>query len=128
VSREFGREMQETVDAGIALGFAGGIGGTGSVCGAVAGAVMAIGLQLGRGQSMEEYLSRMAAAHSFRRRFEAEMKSIHCRDLTGLDLSSPEGRAAMMTSDTAQTVCLPAVGTAYRLAVELIRETGAGAA
>jgi C_GCAxxG_C_C family probable redox protein len=124
VSREFGLEVKNDVDSGVAFCFAGGIGGTGSVCGAVAGAVMAIGLKLGRGQTMDESLSRMATTREFRRRFEAEMKSVNCRDLTGADLTTPEGRAQLMTTDTATRVCLPAVGTGFRIAVELLNEIG----
>jgi hypothetical protein len=61
-------------------------------------------------------------AQEFRRRFEAEMKTINCRELTGIDLSTEEGLKQFMGSDVPQTVCFPAVGTAYRLAVDLLRE------
>jgi C_GCAxxG_C_C family probable redox protein len=107
----------------IAGGFAGGIGNTGAVCGAVVGAVMAIGLKQGRGETMEDMLRNLAVAQEFRRRFEAEMETISCRELTGLDLTSEEGLKQLMSSDTAQTVCFPSVGTAYRLVVDLLNET-----
>ena len=77
--------------AGSPVGFAGGIGNTGAVCGAVAGAVMAIGLKQGRADTMEEALRNLAVAREFRRRFEAEMEDITCRELTGMDLSTEEG-------------------------------------
>lgn len=117
-------ELGPKIDAvqGIAFGFAGGIGGTGSVCGAVAGAVMAIGLKLGRGHTMAEALSRMEVAREFRRRFEGEMEHTTCRELTGLDLTTPEGRQKLMGSDTSQRVCFRAVGVAYQLAVDLLKE------
>ena len=59
----------------------------------------------------------------FRRRFEAEKEIINCRELTEADLSTEEGLKQYMSSDTPQTVCFPAVATAYRLVVDLLKET-----
>lgn len=106
----------------IAFGFAGGIGQTGSVCGAVAGAVMAISLNVKRGESMQEGFLALEVVAKFRRRFEAEMGSIECRELTGADFSTKEGIEAYMQSDIPKKVCFPAVGLAYRLVKELHRE------
>ena len=120
-------ETENNVFRQIAFGFAGGIGITGAVCGAVAGAVMAIGLKLGRGDTMEESLRRFAVSREFRRRFEVEMGTINCGELTGVDLSgvdlTAEGIGQFMSSDKAQAVCFPAVGVAYRLVVDLLKET-----
>lgn len=71
---------------------------------------------------MEDALQRLAVMQEFRRRFEAEMKTINCRKLTGLDLSTEEGIKQLMNSDTPQTVCFPAVAAAYRIAMELLKE------
>ncbi len=108
---------------GIAFGFAGGLGNTGSVCGAVSGAAMAISLKSGRPASMEDALRVLGTVQEFRRRFEAEMETINCRELTGADLTTQEGLAKYMGSDTARSVCFQAVGTAYRLSVELLKDT-----
>ena len=113
----------EFISRGIASCFAGGIGNTGAVCGAVAGAVMAIGLKQGRADTMGEALRNLVVAQEFRRRFEAEMETINCRELTGADLSTEEGIEQFMSSDIPMTVCFPAVGVAYRLAVDLLKET-----
>ncbi len=121
--QEFEIETENDVIPRIAFGFAGGIGNTGAVCGAVVGAVMAIGLKQGRADTMEEMLGNLAVAREFRRRFEAEMETINCRELTGADLSTPEGIEQFMGSDIPQTVCFPAVGVAYRLVVDLLKET-----
>jgi len=83
---------------------------------------MAIGLKKGRTSSMEEMVRSFAVAAEFRRRFEAETETINCRELTGADLTTPGGLAAYMTSDTPMMVCFPAVATAYRIAVELLKE------
>jgi hypothetical protein len=53
----------------------------------------------------------------FRRRFEAEMETTTCCELTEAGLKQ------FMRSDTPQTVCFPAVGVVYRLVVDLLKET-----
>jgi len=116
-------EIESEIKPEIAYCFAGGIGNTGAVCGAIAGAVMAIGLKKGRADTMEEGLRTLALAQEFRRRFEDEMETISCRELTGADLSTEEGIEQYMSSDTPLTVCFPAVSLAYRLAVDLLKET-----
>jgi len=121
VSQEFG--MEKDIKPEIAYCFAGGIGNTGSVCGAVAGAVMAIGLIRGRSDEMEEMFRTLGVAQEFRRRFEAEMETIACRELTGIDLTTQEGIEQLMNSEVPMTVCFPAVALAYRLAVEVLQET-----
>ena len=121
--QEFQIEVENDTIPRIAFYFAGGIGNTGAICGAVVGAVMAIGLKLGKADTMEEALRSLAVAQEFRRRFEAEMKTINCRELTGADLTTEEGREQFMSSDIPQTVCFPAVGAAYRLVVDLLKET-----
>ena len=55
------------------------------------------------------------------------MGTIICRELTGVDLSeadlTPEGIEQFAATDTTQTVCFPAAGAAYRLVVDLLKET-----
>jgi hypothetical protein len=84
---------------------------------------MAIGLKQGQADTMEESLRKLAVVREFRRRFEAEMETISCRELTGADLTTEEGLEQFMSSDTPLTVCFPAVSAAYRLVVDLLRET-----
>ncbi len=121
VCREFG--IEKDVNPAIANLFAGGFGNTGSVCGAVVGAVMAIGLKKGRGETMEEGFANYALVQEFRRRFEDEMESINCRELTGLDLTTQEGLGQLMTSEEIMGVCFTSVGVAYKLAVDVLKET-----
>ena len=120
---EFGIEVDEKVIPKIAYLFAGGIGNTGAVCGAVAGAIMAIGLIKERGETMEEMFSTLGLAAEFRKRFEAEVETINCREPTGMDLTTPEGIEQFMSSDVPQAVCFPAVSAAHRLVVDLLKET-----
>ncbi len=72
---------------------------------------------------MEEGLRNLGVAREFRHHFEAEMETINCHELTGTDLTSEEGIEQFMNSGTPQTVCFPAVGVAYQLVVDLLKET-----
>ena len=123
VCQEFEMEIENDAIPRIASAFAGGIGNTGSVCGSVIGAVMAIGLKQRKAETMEEAISNLKVTQEFRRRFEDEMKTINCRELTGMDLTTEEGIKQFMSSDTPQTVCFPAVAAAYRLVVDLLKES-----
>jgi C_GCAxxG_C_C family probable redox protein len=106
----------------IASGFGGGIGGTGAVCGAVVGATMVIGLKRGRDDASEDRFGAWRVVQEFRRRFEAEIGHICCHELTGIDLSTDEGRQQFRSSDVPIRVCLRAGGTAYQLVLELLKE------
>jgi C_GCAxxG_C_C family probable redox protein len=123
VCEELGIQVDDKIVPRIGRLFAGGIGRTGSVCGAVAGGVMALGLLVEPGETMEEALRAMKVAEEFRRRFESEMGTIECRELTHLDLTTPEGMKAIMGPDMEQNVCLPAVAAAYRIVLDLLQET-----
>ena len=83
---------------------------------------MAIGLKLGRAETVEGMLQNLGVAREFRRRFEEEMGDIGCRELTGLDLTSEADMAELMNSDVSQKVCFPAVAAAYRLTLEVLKE------
>jgi C_GCAxxG_C_C family probable redox protein len=106
----------------IATAFGGGIGRTGAVCGAVIGGTMAIGLRHGREQASQPRDQAYALAQEFRRRFEDEMGSISCRELTGLDLTTAEGLQRFRSSDLRERVCRRARGVAFRAAMELLDE------
>jgi C_GCAxxG_C_C family probable redox protein len=123
VCQAFGIKVDSDVIPQIAFGFAGGLGNTGAVCGAVIGAVMAIGLRQGRADTTEGALRKLAVPREFRRRFEAEMGTINCRELTGTDLTTEDGLKQFMSSDIPLTVCFPAVSAAYRIVMDLLEET-----
>ena len=120
VSQEF--EIENEISPHMAMCFGGGIGLTGAVCGAVSGAVMAIGLINGPAANVQEFQRTMPLAQELRRRFEEKMKTMNCRELTGVDLTKPENFEQYMNSDTPQKVCAPAVDTAYRIAMEILNE------
>ena len=106
----------------VASAFGGGIGNTGSVCGSVIGAVMAISLKMGGAQDMEGWLKMAGVTHEFRRRFEAEMETIECHELTGMRMQTPEEIEAFMKSDAPMMVCFPAVSFAYETVLDLLKD------
>jgi C_GCAxxG_C_C family probable redox protein len=118
VSRQLG--IDNEIIPRIATPFGGGIGGRGEVCGAVIGSIMAIGLKFGREEPSQPNRHAYALAREFCQRFEEETGSLSCRELTGMDLSTPEGLQAYRRTDVPLRVCLPAAGAAFRLAMELI--------
>jgi C_GCAxxG_C_C family probable redox protein len=110
----------------IATPFAGGMARTGGVCGAVVGALMCIGIKHGRDEVGQPEDKAQGLSGEFLRRFRDEMGSIQCRELTGIDLSTPEGLRSFRSSDVPVKVCLPAAGLAYRLVLELLQEPSQG--
>jgi C_GCAxxG_C_C family probable redox protein len=122
VCRELKIDIDEAVIPRIASGFGGGMGNTGGTCGAIVGAVMAMGLTNEPGEEMADGLRFAARVAELRRKFEAEMGSSECREMTGLDLTTEEGVETLVTTDIPQRVCFPAVAAAYRLALEAVQK------
>jgi len=104
----------------IATAFAGGMGRSGEVCGAVVGAVMCIGVKYGRDEVGQPDDKAQQRGAEFLRAFRDEMGTINCRELTGFDLSTPEGLQAFRKSDVPMRVCLRAVGFAYDETLKLL--------
>ena len=121
VSQQLG--IQSELIPRIATAFGGGIGGRGEVCGAVIGSVMAIGLKYGREEPSQPRDKAYTLAREFCQRFQEETGSLSCRELTGMDISTPEGLKAFQASDVPLRVCLPAIGAAFRLVMELLERS-----
>lgn len=105
----------------LATGFGGGIGGSGATCGALVGAVMAVGLLHGRDSSDGDRQPTAAISREIHHGFEAEMGSTSCRELTGLNLTTPEGSQALRGAGVSQRVCRPAVDLAAQLALQQLQ-------
>jgi C_GCAxxG_C_C family probable redox protein len=118
VCRELG--VENALIPRIATAFGGGMGRSGEVCGAVTGALMAIGVKRGREEPEQSVTEINALARRFLQGFREQMGSIYCRDLTGKDLSTPEGLQQYRASDVPMRVCLPAVGFAYQTTLDLL--------
>lgn len=83
---------------------------------------MAIGIVRKQSSNIDEWLETAKIAAELRKRFENEMHTISCRELTGIDLTEVESRDILMNSDIPMKVCIPAVALAYRIVSELLEE------
>jgi C_GCAxxG_C_C family probable redox protein len=82
----------------LAKQFGGGIAGTGETCGAVTGAALALGLLDYQDAHSAGPAASRKALQDFTQEFAAEFGALRCRDLTGFDLSTPEGHDAFVKS------------------------------
>jgi C_GCAxxG_C_C family probable redox protein len=108
----------------VARYFGGGIAGMGEVCGAVSGAAMALGMR-----DMDLVVESPELRHrtteqlqELIRSFSDEFGCRRCRDLTGFDLSTPEGHDAFAASD-ARGRCADYVGWMCDRLAPLLAET-----
>lgn len=103
----------------IALGFGGGLGLQGHACGSLCGAVMAVAI--GMAQKVPEHGARMMptfeAAGRVCTAFAERAGATACRDLIGLDLTTPDGFAALVEREKAAK-CLGFVKEAVRCAAD----------
>lgn len=105
------------------LGTGFGVGmSRGGTCGAVSGAVMVLGLAGGGGgpDGGGAKVATYARARDFYARFIARHGSILCRELIGLDPSTPDGLAQAREEKRFQTICLPLVRDAVSLVQEVL--------
>jgi len=108
----------------IATGFAGGMGMRGNTCGTLAGAIMAAGLAAMRAEPnvVRRKERAIAAAARIEDRFSQRFGATDCRTLSGLDLTTREGMAALHAGVKAET-CQPLVEEGARILAEEIRKT-----
>lgn len=80
-----------------ALGLCGGVGFQGRVCGAITGAAMVISLAVAAKEKdyKKRKLQTATAVGRLCQAFEKETGSADCRKITGLDLTTPDGRKIM---------------------------------
>lgn len=100
--------------------FGGGIARSGENCGALSGLLMAYGLKHGSPEgSAEKKAEVYESSKKIMETFKAEHGSVKCKDLIGVDISTPEGRQAAAEKDTHNTVCVHLVRYCARLGAEL---------
>lgn len=109
----------ETVIPRVATGFGGGMGRNGDVCGALTGGIMGIGLAVGRNSAEESRDRCYEAVDRFYSAFATEFGTCKCRELTGLDLKTDEGRAAYQARIHSER-CAKIVSWAARVASQII--------
>jgi C_GCAxxG_C_C family probable redox protein len=99
LDRETGLRMAGTFGAGMAR--------TGGTCGAVTGALMVIGLKHAKTQPGDDDSRELtySLAQEFMDAFTERNKSLLCRELLGVDVSTAEGMAAVRQKDLFATIC-----------------------
>ena len=104
----------------IAAPFGGGIARMGQTCGAVSGAIMVLGLRYGK-QAAGDPQAKAALYErvgEFVSRFQGCHNSIICRELLGIDVSTPEGWKQAQDQKVHETLCPDFV----RVAAEILEE------
>jgi C_GCAxxG_C_C family probable redox protein len=88
-------EIDLTTLQKIGSNFGGGMG-EGEICGAVSAAFMILGLKYGTDQGVETAHKEIGEAlfKAYKDRFVEEYGSLHCKDLLGYNIKTPEGNLA----------------------------------
>ncbi len=112
--------VDESTALKIAAGFGGGMGGLGHTCGAVTGALMALGLRHGTDSSDGKAKQAVyAKVQQFAYRFQERCDTLTCRELLGVDISTPDGRDAARKAGLFQHRCPEFVRAAGEILEEL---------
>ncbi len=109
--------------ARLGCAFGGGIAGTAETCGAVSGALMVLGLDHGAIAADDKASKERtyAATREFLRRFRERHGSTVCRELLGVNIATPDGRATALRDGLFRSRCPLFVRDAAELAADLAR-------
>ena len=105
----------------IATGFCAGIARTCGSCGAVSGAIMAINQFYGRNLPDEPVEKTYMPVQRLIEMFKNKFGSTNCRDLTGVDLGTAEGRKTLYSTNVIEQ-CKNYTEEAARMAMTIIEE------
>jgi C_GCAxxG_C_C family probable redox protein len=100
--------LPDPTDSSAAMALNGGVAWSGGICGAISGAALAVGRLAACHISDHKEAKRVARSitaelmDGFRREYGA----VDCRDLIGLDISTPEGHTAFIEGQVWHTVCM----------------------
>ncbi len=91
----------------VAGAFGAGMARTGEICGSVNGALMVIGLKHSKTRTDDDDSRELAysLAQDFMDSFRERNHTLRCRELLGVDVSTPEGIAVVRDKNLFQTVC-----------------------
>lgn len=106
----------------IASGFGGGMGCMGETCGAVTGAFMVIGMKQGTGNPLDRRAKKRtyALVREFAKRFKSRHDTTLCKELLGIDMSTPLGMRRFREQNPAMTVCPGFVESAIEILQQLL--------
>jgi C_GCAxxG_C_C family probable redox protein len=99
--------IPEPIAHKIGAGLGGGVGRKQYLCGALNAGAIVLSAKLGN-ESGDDTAGQEAASarvREFVNQFEATFKSSQCRDLLGIDISTPEGRQKAAESGVHRSVC-----------------------
>ena len=109
----------------LAAGFGGGMGRMAGTCGAVTGAFMVIGLvhsMTKKGDLQQKDLS-YEYIRKFAETFRGRNRTLVCRELMGVDVSTPEGFAEAKEKNIARTICPKYVRDAAEILEEMLGDS-----
>jgi len=106
----------------VATGFGAGIGGRGLVCGAISGGIIALGIKFGRSKVKKQKMRPYWFALKLLERFEEEFGYVMCRELTGCDLSTEEGRKKYKDEKMWEMRCRQYIEAVTAIVFDLISE------
>jgi C_GCAxxG_C_C family probable redox protein len=115
------KNIQSELIPKIATGFCGGIARTSGLCGAVSGAVMAISIFYGRSLPDEPIDKSYIPVQNLIEMFENKFGSTNCKQLTGCDLRTEEGRKQFYSTNMIEQ-CKIYTEEATRIAMSIIEE------
>jgi C_GCAxxG_C_C family probable redox protein len=120
-SADFG--LDEALACKTACAFGAGMGRTGRTCGAVTGAFMVIGLARGMATVQEKDAKEETyqMTRSFIKEFEKRHKTIECRGLLGIDVSTPEGLKEAKDKELFKTICASCIRSSVEIVGDLLR-------
>jgi C_GCAxxG_C_C family probable redox protein len=111
--------LDEKTALKVSSGFGGGMD-CAETCGAVTGAYMVIGMKHGHFTSDPNAKAKTKdLVKQFNEKFKAEHGSLICKELTGFDISTPEGAAAAASEERIHdTMCTKFIKTACNILEE----------
>ena len=104
----------------IASGIGAGFSLNGLTCGSISGAVMAIGIKYGREANTENPQATWSKVDRFIEAFKQTWGATTCRQLTGLNVKTPEGMQEYLKS-VHDYACTARVKFAVKKAIELLK-------
>lgn len=113
--------IQSDIIPKIATGFCSGVSRTCGMCGAVSGAIIAMNLFYGRNKPSESPETAYIAVRKLINIFKEKFGSTNCKELTGCDLGTEEGRNTFMSKNLIER-CRNYTEEATRMAMSIIEE------
>jgi C_GCAxxG_C_C family probable redox protein len=109
----------------VAGGFGGGMGRMAGTCGAVTGTFMVIGLvhSMTKKGDLQQKERSYEVIRKFAEKFRERNRTLVCRELMGVDVSTPEGFAESKSKNIARTVCPKFVRDAAEILEEMLADS-----